>query len=72
MAFELVSQKGSHRKWRNHGSGLQVIVPEPSRPNAAAGHIAFNPKALNFLSQNGEGLDSEPLATSRLRYPPDR
>lgn len=27
-AFELVSQKGSHRKWRNEASGLQVVVPE--------------------------------------------
>ncbi len=26
--FALVSQKGSHRKWRNEQSGLQVIVPE--------------------------------------------
>ena len=26
--FRLVSQKGSHRKWRNPASGLQVIVPE--------------------------------------------
>jgi predicted RNA binding protein YcfA (HicA-like mRNA interferase family) len=26
--FDLVSQKGSHRKWRNSGNGLQVIVPE--------------------------------------------
>lgn len=25
--FEFVSQKGSHRKWRNFTSGLQVIVP---------------------------------------------
>jgi len=25
--FELISQKGSHRKWRNAKSGLQVIVP---------------------------------------------
>lgn len=25
--FELVSQKGSHRKWRNLDSQLQVIVP---------------------------------------------
>jgi len=25
--FELVSQKGSHRKWRNLESQLQVIVP---------------------------------------------
>jgi predicted RNA binding protein YcfA (HicA-like mRNA interferase family) len=26
--FELISQKGSHRKWRNSQLGLQVIVPE--------------------------------------------
>jgi predicted RNA binding protein YcfA (HicA-like mRNA interferase family) len=26
--FELISQKGSHRKWRNLNSGLQVIVPD--------------------------------------------
>jgi predicted RNA binding protein YcfA (HicA-like mRNA interferase family) len=26
--FELVSQQGSHRKWRHPESGLQVIVPE--------------------------------------------
>jgi len=26
--FRLVSQKGSHRKWRNDETGLQVIVPE--------------------------------------------
>ena len=26
--FAFVSQKGSHRKWRNPASGLQVIVPE--------------------------------------------
>jgi predicted RNA binding protein YcfA (HicA-like mRNA interferase family) len=25
--FELISQKGSHRKWRNQISGRQVIVP---------------------------------------------
>jgi predicted RNA binding protein YcfA (HicA-like mRNA interferase family) len=26
--FRLISQKGSHRKWRNAQSGLQVTVPE--------------------------------------------
>lgn len=25
--FQLVSQKGSHRKWRNVGRNLQVVVP---------------------------------------------
>lgn len=25
--FLLVSQRGSHKKWRNNGSGKQVIVP---------------------------------------------
>ena len=27
-AFQLVSQKGSHRKWRSVALGLQVVVPE--------------------------------------------
>jgi predicted RNA binding protein YcfA (HicA-like mRNA interferase family) len=27
FGFELVSQKGSHRKWRNPLTGRQVIVP---------------------------------------------
>ena len=27
FGFELVSQKGSHRKWRNIDRQLQVIVP---------------------------------------------
>jgi predicted RNA binding protein YcfA (HicA-like mRNA interferase family) len=26
--FQLISQKGSHRKWRNSESLIQVIVPE--------------------------------------------
>ena len=26
--FQLISQKGSHRKWRNPQTNLQVIVPE--------------------------------------------
>jgi len=26
--FELVSQKGSHQKWRHEAKSLQVIVPE--------------------------------------------
>ena len=26
--FRLISQKGSHRKWRNENLGHQVIVPE--------------------------------------------
>jgi predicted RNA binding protein YcfA (HicA-like mRNA interferase family) len=31
--FTLVSQKGSHRKWRNDAAQLQVIVPlHKSRP----------------------------------------
>ena len=28
FGFQLISQKGSHRKWRNSELGLQVIVPE--------------------------------------------
>ncbi len=26
--FQRISQKGSHRKWRNMESGLQVVVPQ--------------------------------------------
>lgn len=26
--FQLISQKGSHRKWRHPEKGLQTIVPE--------------------------------------------
>ena len=26
--FELISQKGSHRKWRNQVQNVQVIVPQ--------------------------------------------
>jgi predicted RNA binding protein YcfA (HicA-like mRNA interferase family) len=26
--FRLVSQRGSHRKWRHSGLGIQVIVPQ--------------------------------------------
>jgi predicted RNA binding protein YcfA (HicA-like mRNA interferase family) len=26
--FQLISQKGSHRKWRNESLALQVIVPD--------------------------------------------
>jgi predicted RNA binding protein YcfA (HicA-like mRNA interferase family) len=26
--FELISQKGSHRKWRNSEEEIQVIVPD--------------------------------------------
>jgi len=25
--FVLISQRGSHQKWHNHGTGKQVIVP---------------------------------------------
>jgi predicted RNA binding protein YcfA (HicA-like mRNA interferase family) len=28
FGFQLVSQKGNHRKWRQPDTGLQVIAPE--------------------------------------------
>ncbi len=37
--FELVSQKGSHRKWRNHISGRQVIVPFHSSQSLPLGTL---------------------------------
>lgn len=27
-SFVLISQRGSHQKWRNHSTGKQVIVPK--------------------------------------------
>jgi len=33
--FELISQKGSHRKWRNSARNLQVTVPISSRERFA-------------------------------------
>lgn len=40
FGFELVSQKGSHRKWRQQNKRLQVIVPEHRR--FCVGHAARN------------------------------
>ncbi len=37
--FEMISQKGSHRKWRHPGSGLQVIVPWHSGKQLPVGTI---------------------------------
>ncbi len=37
--FELISQKGSHRKWRNSDLGLQGIVPEHKGKDLPAGEL---------------------------------
>lgn len=37
--FELVSQKGSHRKWRSIDSNLQVIVPAHAEKNIPIGTL---------------------------------
>jgi predicted RNA binding protein YcfA (HicA-like mRNA interferase family) len=37
--FELVSQKGSHRKWRNLDRQLQVIVPYHKGNNLPIGTL---------------------------------
>jgi predicted RNA binding protein YcfA (HicA-like mRNA interferase family) len=37
--FLLVSQKGSHRKWRQPETGLQVIVPEHRGRSLPAGTL---------------------------------
>jgi predicted RNA binding protein YcfA (HicA-like mRNA interferase family) len=45
FGFELISQKGSHRKWRNLTSGRQVIVPfhsGKSLPLGTARNILLN------------------------------
>jgi predicted RNA binding protein YcfA (HicA-like mRNA interferase family) len=38
-SFELVSQKGSHRKWRNVDRQLQVIVPYHKSRNLPIGTL---------------------------------
>ncbi|MDZ7960453.1 MAG: type II toxin-antitoxin system HicA family toxin [Aulosira sp. DedQUE10] len=37
--FELISQKGSHRKWRNDDRQLQVIVPHHKGRNLPIGTL---------------------------------
>lgn len=37
--FTLISQKGSHRKWRNFTTGRQVIVPSHSGRNLPVGTL---------------------------------
>ena len=37
--FELISQKGSHRKWRNLDRQLQVIVPYHKRRDLPIGTL---------------------------------
>jgi predicted RNA binding protein YcfA (HicA-like mRNA interferase family) len=37
--FELIAQKGSHRKWRNDEKSLQVIVPMHKGKNIAIGTL---------------------------------
>ncbi len=37
--FELISQKGSHKKWRNSERNLQVIVPNHKGRNLPIGTL---------------------------------
>ncbi len=37
--FELISQKGSHRKWRNTEQEIQVIVPYHKRRDLPIGTL---------------------------------
>lgn len=50
--FELVSQKGSHRKWRHPERGSQVIVPEH-------GHRVLPIGTLRCILQAAEVPESE-------------
>ncbi len=45
--FLLVSQKGSHRKWRNSSTGHQVIVPSHSGRTLPIGTLR------NILANSG-------------------
>jgi len=53
--FELISQKGSHRKWRNQISGRQVIVPYHSGQSLPLGtlrNILVNAEIPEFEWKN--------------------
>lgn len=50
--FQLVSQKGSHRKWRHASLGLQVIVPQHHGRQLPVG-------TLRNILINGEIPESE-------------
>lgn len=39
FGFILISQKGSHKKWRNLSNGSQVIVPSHSGRNIPIGTL---------------------------------
>jgi predicted RNA binding protein YcfA (HicA-like mRNA interferase family) len=51
--FNLVSQKGSHQKWRNSETGLQVIVPAHSAALCRSERFAPSSKVPRYQSQNG-------------------
>ena len=53
--FELISQKGSHRKWRNQTQGRQVIVPFHSGQSLPLGtlrNILINAEIPEFEWKN--------------------
>lgn len=52
--FQLISQKGSHRKWRNEDLGLQVIVPEHRGVPYPLVLYAASFREQKFLNLNGE------------------
>lgn len=47
FGFILISQKGSHRKWRNISTGRQVIVPSHAARTIPLGTLR------NILSNSG-------------------
>jgi predicted RNA binding protein YcfA (HicA-like mRNA interferase family) len=47
--FELVSQRGSHRKWRHAETGRQVIVSEPT---TAAQRCPWQAAPLGYAPRN--------------------
>jgi len=44
--FQLISQKGSHRKWRHLETNVQVIVPEHPRSDIAHRHLTRDPQSF--------------------------
>ena len=53
--FQLISQKGSHRKWRNDLTGLQVIVPEHRGKQLPLGTLRSILKAAEIPEDDWRG-----------------
>ncbi|MEH2383705.1 MAG: type II toxin-antitoxin system HicA family toxin [Nostoc sp.] len=67
--FQLISQKGSHRKWRSEDLGLQVIVPEHRGALYLSVHYGVSSKGRKFLNLNGNlKMRSRPFPNAIAKF----